>query len=160
MPSDGIIPMAVSRTFPSFALPRRMDLAKSGIPAPVALTNPQDRVSGASNPRPVPLTPSIMLVARQLPRSSCTTRVAILGYAAQCRPGPPSVTVADREELDAWAARLADAAVDKISRHPPFKDFTADPPGTDVGTLDMAYDPPAISALTLRRHPADERAAS
>lgn len=59
-------------------------------------------------------------------------------------------TVADREELDAWAARLADAAVDKISRHPPFKDFTADPPGTDVGTLDMAYGPPAISALTLR----------
>jgi hypothetical protein len=34
------------------------------------------------------------------------------------------------------------------------------PARADVGTLNMAYDPPAISALTLRRHPADERAAS
>jgi hypothetical protein len=43
---------------------------------------------------------------------------------------------------------------------PAVRDFTADPPGTDVGTLDMAYGPPAISALTPRRHPADERVAS
>jgi hypothetical protein len=36
---------------------------------------------------------------------------------------------------------------------PAVRDFTSDPPGTDVGTLDMAYDPPAVSPLTLRRHP-------
>ncbi|HEX4256371.1 MAG TPA: aldo/keto reductase, partial [Streptosporangiaceae bacterium] len=33
------------------------------------------------------------------------------------------------------------------------------PPGTDVGTLDMAYNPPAIERVSLRRRPADERAA-
>lgn len=32
-------------------------------------------------------------------------------------------------------------------------------PGTDVGTLDMAYNPPAIDRARLRRRPADERAA-
>jgi aryl-alcohol dehydrogenase-like predicted oxidoreductase len=34
------------------------------------------------------------------------------------------------------------------------------PPGTDVGVLDMAYVPPAISSVRLRRRPADERAAA
>jgi aryl-alcohol dehydrogenase-like predicted oxidoreductase len=34
------------------------------------------------------------------------------------------------------------------------------PPGTDVGELDMAYVPPAISSVSLRRRPADERAAA
>jgi aryl-alcohol dehydrogenase-like predicted oxidoreductase len=34
------------------------------------------------------------------------------------------------------------------------------PPGTDVGTLDMAYVPPAISKVSLRRRPAKERAAA
>jgi predicted aldo/keto reductase-like oxidoreductase len=34
------------------------------------------------------------------------------------------------------------------------------PPGTDVGALDMAYVPPAISNVSLRRRPADERAAA
>jgi aryl-alcohol dehydrogenase-like predicted oxidoreductase len=34
------------------------------------------------------------------------------------------------------------------------------PPGTDVGVLDMAYVPPAISSARLRRRPADERAAA
>ena len=33
------------------------------------------------------------------------------------------------------------------------------PPGTDVGTLDMAYNPPAIERASLRRRPAGERAA-
>jgi aryl-alcohol dehydrogenase-like predicted oxidoreductase len=33
------------------------------------------------------------------------------------------------------------------------------PPGTDIGRLDMAYDPPAIQRPRLRRRPADERAA-
>ncbi|MFG2059606.1 aldo/keto reductase [Micromonospora sp. NPDC048930] len=32
-------------------------------------------------------------------------------------------------------------------------------PGTDVGRLDMAYAPPALERATLRRRPADERAA-
>ena len=34
------------------------------------------------------------------------------------------------------------------------------PPGTDVGALDMAYDPPAIERADLRRRPVDERAAA
>jgi aryl-alcohol dehydrogenase-like predicted oxidoreductase len=34
------------------------------------------------------------------------------------------------------------------------------PPGTDVGRLDMDYDPPAILDPTLRRRAADERAAA
>jgi aryl-alcohol dehydrogenase-like predicted oxidoreductase len=34
------------------------------------------------------------------------------------------------------------------------------PPGTDVGTLDMAYNPPAIEYGRLRRRPLDERSAA
>jgi hypothetical protein len=34
------------------------------------------------------------------------------------------------------------------------------PPGTDIGALDMAYVPPAISSLPLRRRRAGERAAA
>jgi aryl-alcohol dehydrogenase-like predicted oxidoreductase len=34
------------------------------------------------------------------------------------------------------------------------------PPGTDVGTLDMAYQPPAIVVPTLRRRPYGERSAA
>ena len=34
------------------------------------------------------------------------------------------------------------------------------PPGTDVGLLDMAYQPPAIQQPTLRRRPVGERAAA
>jgi aryl-alcohol dehydrogenase-like predicted oxidoreductase len=34
------------------------------------------------------------------------------------------------------------------------------PPGTDIGALDMAYVPPAISTVSLRRRPAGERAAA
>jgi aryl-alcohol dehydrogenase-like predicted oxidoreductase len=33
-------------------------------------------------------------------------------------------------------------------------------PGTDIGRLDMAYDPPAIQHARLRRRPVDERAAA
>jgi hypothetical protein len=34
------------------------------------------------------------------------------------------------------------------------------PPGTDVGTLDMAYLPPALQRSNLRRRPVNERAAA
>jgi aryl-alcohol dehydrogenase-like predicted oxidoreductase len=34
------------------------------------------------------------------------------------------------------------------------------PPGTDVGRLDMAYNPPAVVKPTLRRRPIDERTAA
>jgi aryl-alcohol dehydrogenase (NADP+) len=34
------------------------------------------------------------------------------------------------------------------------------PPGTDVGTLDMAYRPPALQHPDLRRRPVTERAAA
>ena len=34
------------------------------------------------------------------------------------------------------------------------------PPGTDVGTLDQAYLPPALERMDLRRRPVQERAAA
>jgi hypothetical protein len=34
------------------------------------------------------------------------------------------------------------------------------PPGTDVGTLDMAYQPQALQRQDLRRRPVGERAAA
>jgi hypothetical protein len=34
------------------------------------------------------------------------------------------------------------------------------PPGTDVGTLDQAYLPPALQSPSLRRRPVNERAAA
>jgi aryl-alcohol dehydrogenase-like predicted oxidoreductase len=34
------------------------------------------------------------------------------------------------------------------------------PPGTDVGRLDMAYDPPAVTQVALRRRPAGQRTAA
>jgi hypothetical protein len=34
------------------------------------------------------------------------------------------------------------------------------PPGTDVGTLDQAYLPPALRTSSLRRRPASERTAA
>jgi hypothetical protein len=34
------------------------------------------------------------------------------------------------------------------------------PPGTDVGQLQMAYNPPAVTNPTLRRRPIDERTAA
>jgi hypothetical protein len=34
------------------------------------------------------------------------------------------------------------------------------PPGTDIGTLDQAYVPPAIQRTELRRRPASERSAA
>jgi hypothetical protein len=34
------------------------------------------------------------------------------------------------------------------------------PPGTDIGRLDMAYQPPALTTPSLRRRPAAERAAA
>jgi aryl-alcohol dehydrogenase (NADP+) len=34
------------------------------------------------------------------------------------------------------------------------------PPGTDVGTLDQAYVPPAIQRTELRRRPLSERSAA
>jgi hypothetical protein len=34
------------------------------------------------------------------------------------------------------------------------------PPGTDIGTLDQAYLPPALQNPSLRRRPVNERAAT
>jgi hypothetical protein len=34
------------------------------------------------------------------------------------------------------------------------------PPGTDIGTLDQAYQPPAIQKTELRRRPLSERSAA
>jgi aryl-alcohol dehydrogenase-like predicted oxidoreductase len=73
-------------------------------------------------------------------------------------PGVTSAIIGPRtmDHLDDLLAgaeeRLSDEVLDRID--------AVVPPGTDVGTLDMAYNPPAIQQAILRRRSADERSAS
>ena len=73
-------------------------------------------------------------------------------------PGVTSAIIGPRtmEQLDDLLAGvdvgLSDEILDRIDE--------IVPPGTDVGTLDMAYQPPAIQRASLRRLPAAERAAA
>jgi aryl-alcohol dehydrogenase-like predicted oxidoreductase len=62
-------------------------------------------------------------------------------------------TMAQLDDLLAGAeVVLADEILDRID--------AIVPPGTDVGQLQMAYDPPAVVTATLRRRPLDERTAA
>jgi hypothetical protein len=60
------------------------------------------------------------------------------------------------EQLDDLLAgvdvRLSDEILDRIEE--------IVPPGTDVGAMDMAYNPPAIKTADRRRRPIGERAAA
>jgi aryl-alcohol dehydrogenase-like predicted oxidoreductase len=73
-------------------------------------------------------------------------------------PGVTSAIIGPRtmEQLDDLLAgadvTLSDEILDRIDE--------IVPPGTDVGTLDMAYRPPALQQLALRRLPADQRSAA
>jgi aryl-alcohol dehydrogenase-like predicted oxidoreductase len=73
-------------------------------------------------------------------------------------PGVTSAIIGPRtmEQLDDLLASadvsLSDEILDRIDE--------IVPPGTDVGALDMAYNPPAIQRASLRRRPVDERAAA
>jgi aryl-alcohol dehydrogenase-like predicted oxidoreductase len=73
-------------------------------------------------------------------------------------PGVTSAIVGPRtmdhlDDLLAGAdAALSDEILDRIDQ--------IVPPGTDIGTLDMAYDPPAIQLAALRRRPLAERVAA
>lgn len=73
-------------------------------------------------------------------------------------PGVTSAIIGPRtmEHLDSALAGaevvLSDETLDRID--------AIVPPGTDVGRLDMAYDPPAIQQPLLRRRPAEYRAAA
>jgi hypothetical protein len=73
-------------------------------------------------------------------------------------PGVTSAIIGPRtmEQLDDLLASvdvtLTDEILDRIDE--------IVPPGTDIGTLDMAYQPPAIQRPNLRRRPASERAAA
>jgi aryl-alcohol dehydrogenase-like predicted oxidoreductase len=77
---------------------------------------------------------------------------------AIAHPGVTSAIIGPRtmeqlEDLLAGAdVTLADEVLDQIDE--------IVPPGTDVGTLDMAYLPPALRHPGLRRRPAGERAAA
>ena len=77
---------------------------------------------------------------------------------AIAHPGVTSAITGPRtmEQLDDLLASvdvsLSDEILDRIDE--------IVPPGTDVGTLDMAYQPPAIQRASLRRRPVDERAAA
>jgi aryl-alcohol dehydrogenase-like predicted oxidoreductase len=77
---------------------------------------------------------------------------------AIAHPGVTSAIIGPRtmEHLDDLLAgvdvELTDEILDRIDE--------IVPPGTDVGTLDMAYLPPALQRPSLRRRPADERAAA
>jgi len=77
---------------------------------------------------------------------------------AIAHPGVTSAILGPRtmEQLDDLLAgvdvTLTDEILDRIDE--------IVPPGTDVGTLDMAYRPPAIQRADLRRRPAGERSAA
>jgi aryl-alcohol dehydrogenase-like predicted oxidoreductase len=77
---------------------------------------------------------------------------------AIAHPGVSSALLGPRtmEQLDNLLAgldvTLSDELLDRID--------AIVPPGTDVGTLDQAYLPPAIEHLSLRRRPVGERAAA
>jgi aryl-alcohol dehydrogenase-like predicted oxidoreductase len=77
---------------------------------------------------------------------------------AIAHPGVTSAIIGPRtmEQLDDLLASvdvtLTDEILDAIDE--------IVPPGTDVGTLDMAYRPPALQRSSLRRRPVDERAAA
>ncbi len=77
---------------------------------------------------------------------------------AIAHPGVTSALIGPRtmEQLDDLLAgaevRLSDDVLNSIDE--------IVPPGTDIGRLDMAYDPPAIQKATLRRRPIDERTAA
>jgi aryl-alcohol dehydrogenase-like predicted oxidoreductase len=77
---------------------------------------------------------------------------------AIAHPGVTSAIIGPRthEQLDDLLAgmnvTLSDEILDQIDE--------IVPPGTDVGTLDMAYKPPALQRPGLRRRPASERAAA
>jgi aryl-alcohol dehydrogenase-like predicted oxidoreductase len=77
---------------------------------------------------------------------------------AIAHPGVTSAIIGPRtmEQLDDLLAGaevlLPDDVLDKIDE--------IVPPGTDIGRLDMAYDPPAIQQATLRRRPAQQRTAA
>jgi aryl-alcohol dehydrogenase-like predicted oxidoreductase len=77
---------------------------------------------------------------------------------AIAHPGVTSAIIGPRtmEHLDDLLAGLevtvTDEILDRIDQ--------IVPPGTDIGRLDMAYDPPAIERATLRRRPVDERSAA
>jgi aryl-alcohol dehydrogenase-like predicted oxidoreductase len=77
---------------------------------------------------------------------------------AIAHPGVTSALLGPRtmEHLDDLLAgfdvTLTDEILDRIDE--------IVPPGTDVGTLDQAYVPPALQHPSLRRRPVDERAAT
>jgi len=77
---------------------------------------------------------------------------------AIAHPGVTSAIIGPRtmEQLDDLLASvdvtLTDEILDRIDE--------IVPPGADVGTLDMAYVPPALQRSSLRRRPVDERAAA
>ncbi len=77
---------------------------------------------------------------------------------AIAHPGVTSAIIGPRtmEQLDDLLAgadvTLTDELLDRIDQ--------IVPPGTDVGTLDMAYLPPALQRSNLRRRPLDERGAA
>jgi aryl-alcohol dehydrogenase-like predicted oxidoreductase len=77
---------------------------------------------------------------------------------AIAHPGVTSAIIGPRtmEQLDdlltGVESTLTDELLDRIDE--------IVPPGTDVGRLDMAYNPPAIQQETLRRRPTDERTAA
>jgi hypothetical protein len=73
-------------------------------------------------------------------------------------PGVTAALLGPRtmEQLDDLLAgadvMLSDEVLDRIDQ--------IVPPGTDVGQLQMAYNPPAVANPTLRRRPIDERTAA
>ncbi len=64
--------------------------------------------------------------------------------------GPPTMEQLD-DLLGGLDVALTDEILDRVDE--------IVPPGTDVGTLDQAYVPPALQRSDLRRRPVEKRAA-
>ena len=93
--------------------------------------------------------------ADQLPGGQAETPVQIpprgwwqVAKRAHCWPrcGAPPAPPATSSARSTWPTTSGRAAVSSS--------------GTDIGMLDMAYNPPAIGQALLRRRPTDERSAS
>ena len=91
-------------------------------------------------------------------RQACSLTHLAMAFAI-AHPGVTSALIGPRtmEQLDDLLAgmptsRSATSILDRIDE--------IVPPGTDVGTLDQAYLPPALQRPGLRRRPGEERAAA
>ena len=89
--------------------------------------------------------PAMAPVAFKDARKSAATELALL------EPRIPKLTL-EVGDVPGAQVVLDDAVLDRID--------AIVPPGTDIGSLEAAYNPPAVTQANLRRRPTAERAAA